>query len=250
MNRFIDKIILVTGGSSGIGFAVAQRVIAEGGRVIITGRNKQNLERAIEKLGPKSLGQVSDVARISDIEDLYAFVEKETGAIHGLFANAGTANFCPVENVTEEMFDRLMTINVKGLFFTLQKAIPLIVDGGSVVINASVAASTGKAITSVYAATKAAARSMARTFSVSLLERKIRVNTVSPGPIETALWYLDGGIAQGSTEQTMDKIRKSNPMKRFGKPEEVAAAVAFLLASESSYITGIELFVDGGFTQL
>lgn len=248
--RFNGKRVLVTGGSSGIGFAVAKRITDEGGRVIITGRNQTNLDAAVKKLGKTAQSIVSDASRISDIDALFSFIKKDVGLIDGLFANAGTVIFEPVEVVTEEHFDRLMSTNVKSVFFTLQKAIPHLADGASIVVNASVAGSTGRATASVYSATKAAVRSMARTFAASLVARKIRVNAVSPGPIDTPLWFIDGGLPADQVDQVMEDIKASNPMKRFGTAEEVAATVAFLLASESSYITGSELFVDGGVTQL
>jgi NAD(P)-dependent dehydrogenase (short-subunit alcohol dehydrogenase family) len=248
--RFEGKTVLVTGGSSGIGLAVARRIADEGGRVVITGRDQKTLDAAAKSLGSRARGWISDAASLSDIDKLFAFLKKEVGPLDGLFANAGAAIFEPVQTVTEDTFDKLMNVNVKGVFFTLQKAIPLLADGASIVINASVAGSKGNPLNAVYSATKAAARSMARSFSASLLERKIRVNAVSPGPIDTPLWHKEGGIPEGMATQLLERIKDSNPMKRFGQPEEVAAAVAFLIAPESSYITGIELFVDGGFTQL
>ncbi|VEB35123.1 SDR family oxidoreductase [Legionella cherrii] len=248
--RFKGKTVVVTGGSSGIGFAVAKRITDEGGRVIITGRNQTKLEAAVKTLGKKAHTLVSDASRISDIDALFSSIKKEVGLIDGLFANAGTVLFEPVEAVTEEHFDYLMNTNVKSVFFTLQKAIPHLAEGASIVVNSSVAGSTGRATASVYSATKAAVRSMARTFAASLLERKIRVNAVSPGPIDTPLWFVEGGLPADQVNKVLEDIKAANPMKRFGSAEEVAAAVAFLLASESSYITGSELFVDGGVTQL
>ncbi|MCL9684995.1 SDR family oxidoreductase [Legionella maioricensis] len=243
--RFNENTVLITGGSSGIGFATAKRIIDEGGNVIITGRNQKNLDTAVKNLGKKARSFASDASRVSEIEALYSFIGKEVGKINGLFANAGAAVFKPVEAVTEEDFDMLMNVNVKSVFFTLQKAIPYLTDGASIVLNASVAGSRGSPVGSVYGASKAAVRSMARTFASSLIERRIRVNAVSPGPIETPLWYKDEMVSS-----VMEDIKMSNPMKRFGTAEEAAAAVLFLLASESSYITGSELFVDGGLTQL
>ncbi|CAM3004681.1 oxidoreductase, short-chain dehydrogenase/reductase [Legionella steigerwaltii] len=248
--RFNGKTVLVTGGSSGIGFAVAKRVTDEGGRVIITGRNQKNLDAAVKKLGKTAQSIASDASRIRDIDALFSFIKKNVGPIDGLFANAGTVIFEPVEEVTEEHFDKLMNTNVKSVFFTLQKAIPHFADGASIVINSSIAGSTGRPTASVYSATKAAVRSMARTFAASLVARKIRVNAISPGPIDTPLWFVEGGLPADQVNKILDDIKVSNPMKRFGSAEEVAAAVAFLLASESSYITGSELFVDGGVTQL
>jgi NAD(P)-dependent dehydrogenase (short-subunit alcohol dehydrogenase family) len=248
--RFNGKTVLITGGSSGIGFAVANRIVEEGGRVVITGRNQKALESAAKSLGGKALSFSSDASLVSDIDNLFAFIKKDVGTIDGLFANAGTVIFEPVQAVTEEHFDLLINTNVKSVFFTLQKAIPFLTIGASIVINASVAGSKGRPLASVYGATKAAVRSMARTFASSLLEQKIRVNAVSPGPIETPLWHLETAMPAEMVPKTMEDAKKSNPMKRFGTPEEVAAAVTFLLSCESSYITGSELFVDGGLTQL
>ena len=243
--RFNGKTVLITGGSSGIGFATAKRIVEEGGNVIITGRNQKSLDAAVESLGKKARSFAADASRVNEIEALYLFIEKEVGTINGLFANAGAAVFKPVEAVTEEDFDMLMNTNVKSVFFTLQKAIPYLTDEASIVLNASVAGSRGSPIASVYGASKAAVRSMARTFASSLIERKIRVNAVSPGPIETPLWYKDEQVSS-----VIEDVKMSNPMKRFGTAEETAAAVVFLLSPESSYITGSELFVDGGLTQI
>lgn len=248
--RFNGKTVLITGGSSGIGFAVAKSILNEGGKVIITGRNQKNLNEAAKSLGEKATSFASDASVVTDIEKLYSFIKKEIGMIDGVFANAGIAVFEPIEAVTEEDFDRLMNANVKSVFFTLQKAIPHLNENASMVINASVAGSKGRPIASIYGASKAAVRSLARTFASSLLERKIRVNAVSPGPIETPIWYKEGDMPIDMMPKIIEETKKSNPMKRFGTPEEVAAAVTFLLAPESSYITGIELFVDGGLTQL
>ncbi len=243
--RFSGKTVLITGGSTGIGFATAKRILNEGGNVIITGRNQKKLDSAVESLGKKARSFMADASRVKEIEALYLFIKNEIGTIDGLFANAGIAVFKPVEAVTEEDFDMLINTNVKSVFFTLQKAIPYLTDEASIVLNASVAGSRGSPIGSVYGASKAAVRSMARTFASSLIERKIRVNAVSPGPIETPLWHTDETVTS-----IIEDVKTSNPMKRFGTAEETAAAVAFLLAPESSYITGIELFVDGGLTQL
>jgi len=242
-DRFENKVVLVTGGNSGIGLAAAKRVAEEGGTVIITGRDGEKLKKAVAEVGPQAHGIVADVSKLSDIEALYKEIKAKYGHLDGLFANAGIAVMEPVEQVTEQTIDSMMATNIKGTFFTLQKAIPLFSRGAAVVLNASVAGSKGVPFMAVYGATKAAVRSMARTFSASLLDKGVRVNVVSPGPIETPIW---DGLAQDQLESR----KKANPSKRFGQPEEVAAAVAYLLADESAYVVATELYVDGGVTQL
>lgn len=248
--RFSNKTILVTGGNSGIGYAVAKQIINEGGKVIITGRDPESLRRAQMELGPNSEAIRSDSGNLKDITALFDQVKQKHGQIDGLFANAGIAKFAPVEMVSEEEFDSVFDVNVKGVFFTMQKAVPLLKPGSSVVLNASVAASRGGAFNSVYAASKAAVRSMARTFSAAYVSQGIRFNAVSPGPIETPIWSRKDGTPNGSAEGMKAAIAEANPMKRYGTPEEVSAAVAFLLSSESSYVLGAELFIDGGANQL
>lgn len=240
--RFTNKIILITGGNSGIGFAVAKQVVREGGRVIITGRDPKTLQQAQQELGASAEAIRADVGNLNDISSLFERIKQEYGHLDGLFANAGIAKFSPIEQVTEADFDQLFNINVKGVFFTLQKAVPLLGEGSSVVLNASVAGSRGGAVVSVYGATKAAVRSLARTFSSAYISKGIRFNAVSPGPIETPIW--------NSAETMKATVAESNPMKRYGTAEEVAATVSFLLSSESSYVLGSELFVDGGANQL
>jgi len=248
-SRFQNKIVLITGGNSGIGFAVAKQIVGEGGRVIITGRDQETLRRAQMELGPNAEAIQADVAKLPEISALFEKVKQKYGTLDGLFANAGIAKFGPIEQVTEEDFDSLFDTNVKGVFFTLQKAVPLMKAGSSVVLNASVAGSRGSATSSVYGATKAAVRSMARTFSGAFVDRGIRFNAVSPGPIETPIWSR-GSLPANAVDATKNAIAQSNPMKRYGNPEEVSAAVTFLLSSESSYVLGTELFVDGGANQL
>lgn len=253
--RFAGKTVLITGGSSGIGFATAKRIVNEGGRVIITGRDEAKLKQAAAELGAQADYVRGDVSSLKEIDALYATVKQKYGHLDGLFANAGVANFNLSANVKEDEFDLLFDTNVKGLFFTLQKAVPLLVKGSSVVINASVAASRGTLSMSVYGASKAAARAFARSFANENVANGIRFNAVSPGPIETPIWGrgTDGassGIDAADLAAGKEKKAQSNPMKRFGNPDEVAAAVAYLLSSESSYTTGSELFVDGGVNQL
>jgi NAD(P)-dependent dehydrogenase (short-subunit alcohol dehydrogenase family) len=242
-DRFTNKVVLITGGNSGIGLATAQRLVDEGAQVIVTGRNKENLDAAVKALGSRSEGVATDVTKTADLDALFAHVKEVYGKLDGLFANAGIAIFEPLEAVSEANFDALFDTNVRALFFTVQKAVPLLLPGASVVLTASSTASRGRATTAVYGATKAAVRNLARTLSQTLLERGVRVNAVSPGPIDTPIW-------EGTPETGKEAVRQINPTKRFGRPEEVAAAVAFLLSDESAYTVGAELPVDGGVTQL
>jgi NAD(P)-dependent dehydrogenase (short-subunit alcohol dehydrogenase family) len=242
-DRFEGKIILITGGNSGIGLAAAKRLVLEGARVIVTGRDGDKLKKAVEGLGKNAEGIVADVSKLADIEALYAQIKTKYGKLDGLFANAGIAHIEPLEQVSEKHVDALMDTNVKGTFFTLQKAIPLFAPGAAVVLNASVADTKGNPAMAFYGATKAAVRSMARTFSTHLLAQRVRVNVVSPGPIETSIW-------DGVDEAALDARKQLVPSKRFGTAEEVAGAVAYLLSDESSYVIGAELYVDGGVSQL
>ncbi len=242
-NRFDGKIILVTGGNSGIGLATAARLVSEGATAIITGRNRETLNRAVQNLGKNAHGIAADMTRIPEIDALYRQIKEKFGRLDGLFANAGIALTEPIEEVTEQSFDSLVDANIKGTFFTLQKAIPLLAPGSSVVVNASVADTTGSTVFAVYGATKAAVRSMARSFSASYIERGIRFNAISPGPIETPIW-------SDTDADRVESVKQSNPSKRFGTAQEVAGAVAYLLSFEASYIVGAELYIDGGLTQL
>jgi NAD(P)-dependent dehydrogenase (short-subunit alcohol dehydrogenase family) len=244
--KFKDKTFLVTGGAGGMGYAVTRQLVSEGGKVIITGRTRAALDKAARQLGSNVTPFESDAGNLADIESLIGFTEKTFGKLDGIFANAGVAIFGPVESVTEETYDSIMAANVKGVFFLLQKALPLLNNGAAIVINASVAGTRSRPINVVYSASKAAARSLTKGFAVVLIERNIRVNTVSPGPIDTPLWVKEGGMPKEMVDPVMQAVKESNPMKRFGTPEEVANAVTFLLSSESSYITGAEIFVDGG----
>jgi len=249
--RFEGKTVLITGGNSGMGFTTAKRIINEGGRVIITGRDPKTLDQAQKELGNKAEAIRADSSNLKDIDTLFAHIKQKYGHLDALFANAGIAKFGAIEEVTEKAFDTLFDVNVKGVFFTLQKAIPLLGPGSSVLLNASVAGSKGMASSSVYGATKAAVRSLARTFSGAFVDRGIRFNAISPGPIDTPIWSRpEGGIPAEAVAATKESIAEGNPMKRYGTTEEIAAAITFLLSSESSYILGAELFVDGGLTQL
>ena len=249
MSNLNNKVAVITGGSSGIGFATAQRFIAEGAQVVITGRNQEALDTAVAKLGDRATSIRGDVANLEDLDRLFAQVKKLFGHVDVLFANAGIAPFVPFEAVTEEHFDSLFNINVRGLFFTVQKALPLLSKGASVILNASVVAQSGLPKTSVYSATKAAVRSLGRTLAGELSPRGIRVNVVSPGLIETPL-VGKLGLSQDETIAFGKMIVQQTPLNRVGRPEEIAATVAFLASNDSSYFTGAELVADGGMIQV
>ncbi|MGO9799718.1 MAG: SDR family oxidoreductase [Candidatus Binatus sp.] len=243
------KVALVTGGNSGIGLAAAKRFVAEGAHVFITGRQPAELEAAEKEIGSNVTGIQGDVAELADLDRLFAQIKLEKGKLDIVFANAGVAELAPVGEITEEQFDRIFDINVKGLLFTVQKALPLIPAGGSIILNASIAASKGNPASSVYSATKAAVRSFARTWTMDLKERKIRVNAISPGPIRTPAYDR---LAQSGPagRQLLDSIVSRVPMARFGTPDEIAGAAVFLASDDSSFVTGTELFVDGGAAQV
>ena len=246
MNKLEGKIALVTGGNSGIGLATAKQFVNEGAYVFITGRREPELARAVKEIGRNVTGVQGDVANLGDLDRLFAQIKREKGKLDIVFANAGGAKFAPLGKITEEHYDALFDSNVKGLLFTIQKALPLLPDGASIILNASVVAS--KAIApewSVYSATKAAVRSFARTWTTDLKDRRIRVNAVSPGYTDTPPWH-----SVEAAEERMKFISNSVPLGRFGTPDEIAKAVVFLASDDSSYITGTELFVDGGFAQV
>jgi NAD(P)-dependent dehydrogenase (short-subunit alcohol dehydrogenase family) len=250
MKKLEGKVAVITGGSSGIGLATAQRFVDEGAFVFITGRRQSELDSAVKQIGKNNVtGVQSDVSNLADLDRLYATVKEQKGRIDILFANAGVGELVPLEAITEAHFDKTFGINVKGLLFTVQKALPLFQEGGSIILNASIAASKGVEASSVYNATKAAIRSFARTWTVELKHRKIRVNAISPGPIDTPGF---NGLAQTEEqiEQFKTSIVSSVPMGRMGSPDEIAKAVSFLASDDSSYVTGIELFVDGGMAQI
>jgi NAD(P)-dependent dehydrogenase (short-subunit alcohol dehydrogenase family) len=243
------KVAVVTGGNSGIGLATAKRFVAEGAYVFITGRRPAELDAAVKEIGKNVTGVQGDVAKLADIDKLYDAVKAKTGRIDILFANAGIAELAPLGEITEQDYDRMFNINVKGLLFTVQKALPLIPSGGSIILNASIVASKGNPASSVYSATKAAVRSFARTWTMDLKERKIRVNAVSPGPIETPAY--DRIAKSGPAgKQMLESIVNRVPMGRFGQPDEIARAAVFLASDDSTFVTGIELFVDGGAAQV
>ena len=243
------KVAVVTGGNSGIGLATAKRFVAEGAYVFITGRRQEELDAAVKEIGKNVVGVQGDVAKLADLDKLYAAVKAKTGRIDILFANAGIAELAPLGEITEEDFDRMFNINVKGLLFTVQKALPLLPNGASIILNASIVASKGNAASSVYSSTKAAVRSFARTWTMDLKERKIRVNVISPGPIRTPAYDR---IAQSGPQgkQMLDSIVTRVPMGRFGEPDEIAGAAVFLASDDSTFVTGTELFVDGGAAQV
>ena len=247
MNDYSDKMAVVTGGGSGIGFAIAGLLVDGGARVIITGRSQTALDSAVEQLGDRAAAVRSDVASLSDLDALAEQVKSKLGGIKALFVNAGIAPLTPFHSTTEEAFDDLQTINVKGAFFTVQKLAPLLSPGAGVVFTTSIANTIGMLDTSVYSAGKAAVRSMARSLSRELLPRGIRVNAVSPGPIDTGI--LENTMTAEAAEKFKSERAAENPMHRFGTPEEVAKAAAFL-AFDATYTTGAELVVDGGATQL
>ena len=249
MKKLNDKVCVVTGGTTGIGFATAKRFLEEGARaVVITGRTQATLDTALSELGERALGVRGDVAKLSDLDRLYATVKQRFGRVDVLFANAGVARFAPPEDSDEAFFDAHFDVNVKGLFFSVTKALPLMPKGGAIVLNSSVAGSSGMLGTAVYGATKAAVRSMARTLATELGPKGIRVNAVSPGPIETPIFgKLD--MPKEGVDAFQEMVTKRTALARFGQPEEIASAVVFLSSSESSYVVGAELVVDGGFQQ-
>jgi NAD(P)-dependent dehydrogenase (short-subunit alcohol dehydrogenase family) len=243
------KVAVVTGGNSGIGLATAKRFVAEGAYVFVTGRRQPELDAAVREIGENVTGVRGDVSNLADLDRLYATVKAKTGRVDILFANAGTAELAPLGRISEEHFDTIFNTNVKGVLFTVQKALPLMPDGGSIILNASIVASTGNPAFSVYSATKAAVRSFARTWILDLKERKIRVNAISPGPINTP--GLDGlAQAEGAGEPLMAGLLASVPLGRLGAPDEIARAAVFLASDDSSFVTGTELFVDGGAAQV
>jgi NAD(P)-dependent dehydrogenase (short-subunit alcohol dehydrogenase family) len=249
MMRLAGKVAVVTGGNSGIGLASAKRLHDEGARVAISGRSQKTLDEAVQYIGDGTLGVQSDVAHLPEIDSFFKEVTKKFGRIDVLFANAGVAEFIPFEATTEQKYDWMFDINAKGTYFTVQKALPHLNDGASVILNTSVVSHQGLPNGTVYAATKAAMRSFTRSLAGALVGRNIRVNAVAPGPIATPI------ISRTGAPQTViDEITKiliaTVPMKRLGTPEEVAATVAFLASSDASYLTGVEIDVDGGRGQI
>lgn len=245
MGKFSGKVAVITGGNSGIGLATAKLFHSEGAKVAISGRDQKTLDAAQKEIGGDTLAVKADVAQLQDIDKLYRAVREKFGKIDVLFANAGIAKFAPFDQSSEELFDQQFDINVKGLYFTVQKALPLLNDGASIILNSSVAGVKGTPMATIYAATKAAVRSFARTMTGELIGRGIRVNAVSPGPIETPIFGRTG-LPKEAIDEWAKGVLAGVPMKRFGQPDEVAKAVSFLASADSSYISGQEIFVDGG----
>jgi NAD(P)-dependent dehydrogenase (short-subunit alcohol dehydrogenase family) len=249
VGKLEGKIALVTGANSGIGLATARQFVSEGAYVFITGRREAELAAAVKEIGRNVTGVQGDVSNLGDLDGLFAQIKQEKGKLDIVFANAGVAKFAPFGEITEEFYDSIFDINVKGLLFTVQKALPLLPDGASIILNASIVGSKGLPMNSVYSATKAAVRSFARTWTTDLKDRRIRVNAVSPGATDTP--GLSDLLASAEVgEQRLQMISNTVPLGRLGSPDEIAKAVVFLASDDSSYITGTELFVDGGFAQV
>lgn len=246
MNQKLQgKIAVVTGGNSGIGLAAAHEFARQGARVVIVGRNAGAVDQAAREVGHDAVGFAADVARVADLEHAFAAVREAAGRVDILFVNAGIAKFAPLAEATESMFDEMTDANLKGAYFTLQRALPVLADGASVIFTSSTAVHFGMPGASIYAAGKAALNSLAKTLSVELAPRKIRVNVVSPGPIATPL-FGKMGLPTESVNQMAAGILAQVPLNRFGQPEEVAKAVAFLASDDAAYVTGAELLIDGG----
>jgi NAD(P)-dependent dehydrogenase (short-subunit alcohol dehydrogenase family) len=249
MGKLDGKIALITGGNSGIGLATAKRFVKEGAHVFITGRREAELAAAVKEIGTNVSGVQGDVSNLGDLDRLFAQIKREKGKLDIVFANAGIAKYAAVGTITEAFYDSIFDTNVKGVLFTVQKALPLLSDGASIILNASIVGSKGFAANTVYSATKAAVRSFARTLTTDLKDRRIRVNAVSPGPTDTP--GLNNLLASSEVgEQRKKMISSTVPLGRVGTPDEIAKAVVFLASDDSSFVTGIELFVDGGLAQV
>src|SRR5688572_26302633 len=243
------KIAVITGGNSGIGLATAKRFVDEGAFVFVTGRRQEELDAAVKEIGRNVVGVRGDVANLADLDRLYTAVKERNGRVDVVFANAGGGEFLPLGQITEAHYDKWFDVNVKGLLFTVQKALPLMSAGGSIVLNASIVSVKGTPAFSVYSATKAAVRSFARTWTMDLKDRRIRVNALSPGPIETP--GVDSlAKTDAQRQQLRAELAASVPLGRIGDADEIAKAAVFLASDDSSYVTGIELFVDGGMAQV
>lgn len=248
-NKLTGKIALITGGSSGIGLATAQAFVAEGAKVFITGRRQAELDAAIKLIGDNVIGVQGDVSKLADLDRLYAEIKRNVGRLDIVFANAGAGDFLPLAAVTEAHYMQIFDRNVKGVLFTVQKALPLLVDGASVILTGSVGGTKGTAGLSVYNASKAAVRNFARSWLLDLKDRNIRVNIVSPGPTLTPAMNAMAPTREALTG-LVSYMTSMVPMGRIGEPDEIAKAVVFLASSDASFINGIELFVDGGLAQV
>ncbi|BBD63090.1 short-chain dehydrogenase/reductase SDR (plasmid) [Nostoc sp. HK-01] len=249
MKKLEGKIALVTGGNSGLGLATAKQFVAEGAYVYITGRRQAELDAAIEAIGKNVTAVQSDVSNLADLDRLFATIKQEQGHLDIIFANAGGGQIAPLGEITEEHFDKTFNTNVKGLLFTVQKSLPLLPEGASIILNASITSIKGTPAFSVYSATKAAVRSFARNWILDLRERKIRVNAISPGVVPTP-GYDHLGLNDQQLQEFVDSQASSIPLGRVGTPDEIAKAVVFLASDDSSFVNGIELFVDGGMAQI
>jgi len=249
MTKLSGKVAVITGGNSGMGLATAQLFAKEGAKVVITGRRQKELDEAVESIGANAEGVLGDVSKLSDLDKLHDHVKAKYGRVDVIFANAGLGSLAPIDQVTEAQFDETFNVNVKGAYFTVQKLLPLVPDGGSIILNASIASSKGMEAFSVYSATKAAVRSLARTLTTDLKARKIRVNAISPGPIDTPI-FGKTGLTDEQIEGFKSGITSQVPLGRIGLSEEIAKPALFLASDDSSYISGIELTVDGGMAQV
>jgi NAD(P)-dependent dehydrogenase (short-subunit alcohol dehydrogenase family) len=245
MSKLKGKTAVITGGNSGIGFATAKVFLREGAKVIITGRNEKSVQDAVQELGKNAFGIVSDAGKMSDLNSLKQKVEQISPVVDILFANAGVGLFALFQHTTEEIFDSNMDINFKGAYFTIQKLLPLVADGSSIILNSTIILHSGMETTTAYAASKGAVLSFSKTLAIELAGRQIRVNSISPGPINTPI-YSKMGMPEEALKEFAAGVMAKVPLKRFGESEDVANAALFLASSESSFMTGTELFVDGG----
>jgi NAD(P)-dependent dehydrogenase (short-subunit alcohol dehydrogenase family) len=249
MGKLEGKVAVITGGNSGIGLATAQVFSQEGARLVISGRDQKTLDEAARELGGEVLAVRADASSLAEMDKLFSAVKERFGKIDVLFVNAGVGKFAPLDAVTEELFDQVMDINFKGAYFTIKKALPLLNDNASIILNSSITAHIGLPDSSVYAASKAALLTLARTLSAELLGRGIRVNAVSPGPVSTPIFDRLGWSPEVAAE-TVQNFQAQMPIKRFGRPEEIARTVLFLASSDSSFLLGTEIIADGGLSQL
>ncbi|WP_065258990.1 MULTISPECIES: SDR family NAD(P)-dependent oxidoreductase [Pseudomonas] len=247
-NRLEGKIALITGGTTGIGLASAQEFVAQGATVFITGRRQAELDKAVAAIGPRAIGIQGDVAKLEDLDRVYREIAEKAGHLDILFANAGGGDMLPLGAITEEHFDRIFDANVKGTLFTVQKALPLLRDGASILLTSSTTSVQGTENFSVYSASKAAVRNFARSWLLDLKPRRIRVNAISPGPVRTP--GLAGLVPAEHTQGLFDQLASVVPIGRLGEPSEIAKAALFLASDDSSFVNGIELFVDGGTAQI